>query len=155
LPGSLRTSLLDVDFTGPPCLRGCAGGGAVAERVSLGSQDGADLVADLGRPVLQLNFEEVNLNRFIRVFRGVDCVTHNESYFHPHIGTSGEICYGSASPVIAKELADFNILGAIKYVRSLLLTYNPESPYRQLAVINNFDRVHLSQFYKDLLGGNL
>jgi hypothetical protein len=112
-------------------------------------------VADLGRPVIVLNFEEVTINKFIRVFRGIDCVNIKESYFHPHVGNDGAICYGNAASQISKELLDLNLLGAIKYVRSLLLTYNPESPYRQLSVINSHTRDKYSDFYAELLGDNL
>jgi hypothetical protein len=54
-------------------------------------------------------------------------------YFHPHVSTSGKLCEGRGSDLIAMCLEQRMLFEFFVNVRSILETYNPESPYLRLS----------------------
>lgn len=94
---------------------------------------GMDMVVNMGKFILDYTPKE---NR-IRVLRGKGNL-HYDGHWHPHIDTSGGVCWGNASSTIegAKETQDVEKIADTVYL--LLNEYNDESPY---VTLNDFEDV--------------
>jgi hypothetical protein len=87
-------------------------------------------VADCGRLLLGINFYSQSAQNLVKVHRGIDCKDHSVSqYFHPHVNGSGSICFGAVLPRVNELFVEGNVSAIITYVRSLLYTFNADSPY--------------------------
>lgn len=53
-------------------------------------------------------------------------------HMHPHINSSGSICWGNAASSYTTHMKTYQINEVLKIVQSLLQTYNPGSPFQRL-----------------------
>ena len=70
-------------------------------------------------------------NGELRVYEGAGNHTVG-GYIHPHIDTSGSVCWGNARAVSLKALTEFNPKEALEALQVILQNYNSESPYVSL-----------------------
>lgn len=78
----------------------------------------------------------------IKVAPGEGNISVN-GYVHPHIGSSGSVCWGNAKAVAVEALSKFNPAPAMEALQTILQNYNAESPYVALdsfASIRNKDK---------------
>lgn len=50
-------------------------------------------------------------------------------YYHPHVGTGGDVCWGNGANAVSQALKDYNPAPIFATLRIILTTYNDESPY--------------------------
>lgn len=55
-----------------------------------------------------------------------------EYYHHPHVDNEGDVCWGNAAAVHSKAMVDYTPSKSFNALRTLLQTYNDESPYRDI-----------------------
>jgi hypothetical protein len=91
---------------------------------------------ELGRFSIVLHVSELTSRRDSTCF---ECVAldpnpaqRNSSVTHPHV-SDGALCAGDASLAIAQALSAGRLCEAFLLVRSVLSTYNPQSPYVSLS----------------------
>lgn len=58
-----------------------------------------------------------------------------DDLFHPHVNTTGSICWGDAAEASSKALVEWRVKDLLNLLQALLITYSPSNPYTQL---NNF-----------------
>lgn len=73
----------------------------------------------------------------IRVFPNnrnlfVDEDEGEQGFYHPHVYHDGEVCWGNAGAVYSAAISNMTPSKALPALRTLLQTYNDESPYRDL-----------------------
>ena len=56
---------------------------------------------------------------------------------HPHIGSSGQVCWGDASDGIANYMATKDFVSSLELIRALFMTYEPSNPYTALVTFSN------------------
>ena len=56
-----------------------------------------------------------------------------DRYYHPHVDSGGDICWGNAAAVASKAMMDIAPAKAFTALRTLLQTYNDNSAYKTLA----------------------
>lgn len=54
-----------------------------------------------------------------------------KSYYHPHI-FENKMCFGNASDTVSRALKELNLYTVFDVIKRILITYNPESPYKTL-----------------------
>lgn len=83
----------------------------------------------------------VNLGRFRVIYQPNRARIHVLPYmnnvfcqgsYHPHVSTDGDPCWGNAAAVYSEAMGKIKPSIALTALRTLLQTYNPESPYRTI-----------------------
>ena len=53
----------------------------------------------------------------------------NFNFYHPHVSGDGSVCWGNASSTVSENLVDGKVSEVVQLLQSLLMYYNPDSPY--------------------------
>lgn len=73
----------------------------------------------------------------VKVFKGENNLIVN-SYYHPHVGSGGNVCLGNASDAVNSAIQSCDVKALVNTILLLLSEYNPESPFAYLhAFVNN------------------
>jgi len=80
---------------------------------------------------LDFSIELDSLRVVWEAFRGSGAATNN-GQIHPHISTSGQICWGDASTLIDSARQNREIAGMVKIITDWMTLYNASSPYVRL-----------------------
>lgn len=88
---------------------------------------GVDQSCDMGRYIVAYRPKQAH----IAVYKYKDNVVYG-GYYHPHVGESGSICWGNAAEVATSSLKNNQPSRALTALRTLLQTYNDDSPYASL-----------------------
>jgi len=68
-----------------------------------------------------------------------------DGYWHPHISLDGHICLGTASASVHDALTELDFGKALRYMKSIVHTYNPNSPY---VTLHDFENVYKENLRK-------
>lgn len=68
----------------------------------------------------------------VQVYKFEDNIEASDSYYHPHVDTSGGVCWGNAGPIYTKVATSFKPSELFNALRVILQTYNDGSPYRDI-----------------------
>lgn len=60
-----------------------------------------------------------------------NCITDN-GFYHPHIYTDGAVCWGNGFTMHSQAMTDMRPAASLKALKSILMTYNEESPYERI-----------------------
>jgi hypothetical protein len=87
-----------------------------------------DLRVNFGKFKTTVNLQNMTINVF----------THEgnlnlDSFYHPHVYTNGNICWGTAASTVAGKLPKGEIADVLRLLASVLTNYNDGNPYRALA----------------------
>lgn len=88
---------------------------------------GIDLRVNMGR----YKVAYMPLINRIQVHEYTDNTKYRE-YYHPHVGNEGDVCWGNGYERVTKALKEYKVSDALAILRTLLQTYNDESPYASL-----------------------
>ena len=88
---------------------------------------GVDLSCDMGRYIVAYRPKQAH----IAVYKYKDNVVYG-GYYHPHVNEGGSICWGNAAEVATSSLKNNQPSRALTALRTLLQTYNDDSPYASL-----------------------
>jgi hypothetical protein len=96
-----------------------------------------NISVNLGVIVAKIDLTE----KSIRCERGLSCLSiisssSRASYFHPHISSTGDICWGDASSDASNYLVNNNFYELFTLLQALLITYEPSNPYMGLGTMN-------------------
>ena len=92
---------------------------------------GLDITVPMGRYLI----------RYAPQFCELNVLEHEDnlfvsSYYHPHVGHSGEVCWGTGHDKAMQALGNHKPSEAFSILRMVLTTYNDESPYSSLGEFN-------------------
>lgn len=85
---------------------------------------------------------EIDLTKLSFRVSPVDHVFPDLPYFHPHVSSSGDICFGDASSVANKYLINYQFSAFLELLSQLLVSYSPTAPYMSL---DRFHKLQLEQ----------
>lgn len=88
-----------------------------------------ELHVDLGQLAVRINVAS-NMHFDVIPYKNNLAVA---SYYHPHVRTEGQICWGEAQTAAMKHIANLDLEKALTLLHSLINSYNPGSPYMPLA----------------------
>jgi len=103
--------------------------------------------------------DSLNFGKFrAKISLGDPCITvlpfsnnlhYNFEYYHPHVSTGGQVCWGNASSTVNENLVDGKLSNVVQLLQSLLMHYNSESPYASYETFVNSGRrlQNYSRFY--------
>jgi hypothetical protein len=72
-----------------------------------------------------------NINE-IKVTPFSDSNIKSSSYYHPHVSSSGSVCWGTASELYSSSLSKYEPSKALTALQVILCNYNGNSPYRDI-----------------------
>jgi hypothetical protein len=86
---------------------------------------GVDITLNFGKFIAQFD-----LDRFIiKVYECERNITVS-GYYHPHIASSGNVCWGDAGAQVTSHLATHKIVEVMTLLATILTSYNSENPYQ-------------------------
>jgi hypothetical protein len=88
-----------------------------------------DLHLDVGQLAVRINLKN-NFALSVIPYKGN---IQSGAMFHPHVNSEGTPCWGDAQNIAVKAIADYDFEKALTLLHTLLHTYNPGSPYINLA----------------------
>lgn len=87
-----------------------------------------DMSVDMGTFTILISISE-NYVRILKGEKNMDC----NGYYHPHVSSSGIVCWGNAQSTIETALEAMDVYKIVNTCILLLSEYNNESPYQSLA----------------------
>jgi len=90
-----------------------------------------DLTLNLGSMVVEIPFSCDG--DYIHVYRGENTI--ESSHWHPHVNSSGSVCWGNAANLYQDLLLSGDMGQLLTIMQQLLCTYNRESPYKALSTM--------------------
>lgn len=90
---------------------------------------GIDMTVNFGRIMLKWD----TARNYISADKFEKNLVFGSNYYHPHISSSNDFCFGNASSTITKALKETKIDEVLTVMQALLTTYNPDSPYVPLS----------------------
>lgn len=89
---------------------------------------GVEIVAPLGRFAASFDFS--NQHIIVAPYKGNKRV--DSHFYHPHVNTTGEICWGDARDMAENARISWKIKDLFFIMQELLSSYNSGNPYRSL-----------------------
>lgn len=88
---------------------------------------GVDIQVPMGSYRVSLNMQ----TGVIKVYGHKNNLSY-DGHYHPHVASSGTVCWGNAAQVMSSAMEDLRPKDALEALRIILTTYNDESPYATL-----------------------
>jgi hypothetical protein len=92
---------------------------------------GQDTTLDLGQLAVKISLSDFHM-RVIPYKNNIKYGNYGPSFFHPHVNSNGEICWGNAYDTALGSLQLFQLGKALRLLHAVLTQYNDESPYVHL-----------------------
>lgn len=88
---------------------------------------GVDMSVDMGQYTvgIQLNSGSIRVEPY-------EGNINVDGYYHPHVSQSNQMCWGTGQKSKDMALQEQKVDVVLEIVRQILITYNPDSPYRKL-----------------------
>jgi len=89
---------------------------------------GVDLRVNFGKFKVSINLQNFSL-KVLKHEGNLDL----GNFYHPHVYTNGEVCWGTASGTVSQKLPKGELKDVLSLLASVLANYNDGNPYRHLA----------------------
>jgi hypothetical protein len=112
----------------------------ISDRANITFVTRADIIVAHSNPAAGIDIR-LNFGRYKAVFDvsnfsmkvfGFERNISSAGYIHPHISTSGNICWGNASNTASRLLVDRQFVEPMTLLATILSNYNASNPYRPI-----------------------